>query len=190
MLGIYLLVTLFTQLAPQNLVALTSGDSRALPVRPVSAPVVDVAQGSATLVGSIEETQPVRIVVNFDNAIGLREGLPVFLDGKVVGTVAELEEGDLALVKTVCSAGNCSTVSPRQVELKIQSADLANIRSGAVALVTQPAVSGGSNSKQQTTVIEILVPEAGDPIAPGEMIAGYTSFEKFWLSGSDRPARS
>ena len=155
MIGIYLLVTLFSQFSTQSLTAAFTNQAQAA------------------------EQAPQVVSVSFTEVKGIQVGAPVVAKGQLIGNVTRItpkRKSDVALD----AKGNSK--SGFFVEVAVSPVYRAAIRRSTVALLANPL---NSSDKPKTVLEFLTPPSDDNaPLTTDDKIQGFSSYEEFWSSAS------
>ena len=169
MLGIYLLVSIFTQLTPQNLLALES-------VVPVVNSIPKEADAARLAPGE-------EIAIEFRSLNGLKVGSAVLYEGKLVGEVSAISAH-----RNSVTGIDMSDPQAQAFEVKARlTQEGVRLKYGAVALIKAPF---SPLQKSPKAVVEFLQPLDSVRNTPSKQmlrtLVGYSSFHEFWTADLSR----
>lgn len=156
MIGIYLLVTIFTQLSPQDFWLAPNNGPTELSVKFEKIPGIKV--GTPVLA----EGQLVGSVVKISSANSSAD------DNKEVKV-------------TQVADNSVKSSQAYRLQVKIAPRHRALLRKGTIALIASPLSTA---RVQPESVVELLIPINSAPVLKeGEAIKGFSSYEEFWSAG-------
>jgi hypothetical protein len=154
MIGIYVLITFFSQMHSLQL---------------------ELPDINGTVAALLEEAaEPMILSTSFAELRGIGVGTSVLSDGERVGRVTAVEPLTLGRGSEKRRAGLFS------LKLSIQPRYSETLQEGTVALISAPRVG---KRQAAEPVVELLSPRAVRPrLRSGTSIRGFESIEKFWIS--------
>ena len=130
---------------------------------------------------SMLDTNPSQFELSFRSGKVIQIGAPVLAEGELIGKVSAI-----GLMTSDAEPNLQAKRSKRresyEVVLRIAPHFRPVLRRGTVALIASPL---STTRVKPETVVELIVPpgKKQPPIANGEEIKGYSSYEEFWHSG-------